>query len=203
MRSDVGSGESNEASLYINGNKLEESYHFTSSSSGVVRSTSGRVVTLEASAGDKIEIRTIYCNEWWILANPFLWWLHYKNVKIEFLYLDKSFWSPNVVNSYGVTVLSRYGDWAVLHYWRHPALALGHQHYSSVTITGITNPAPVTPAPLIGYSATVSASHWLISFLPWMKRIKHGAVTSHKYLLWNKWSQAKGSLTRIPTGDHH
>ena len=43
--------------LYINGDQLDETRHVTYSESGIMISTSGRVVTLEASAGDKIEIR--------------------------------------------------------------------------------------------------------------------------------------------------
>ena len=54
----MGSGEDNRAYLFINGQVLWETEHNTYSESGGVRSTGGRVVTLEASAGDKIEIRT-------------------------------------------------------------------------------------------------------------------------------------------------
>ena len=48
----------NAAYLYINGKQQLGTEHTTYSASGVVYSTGGRVVTLEASAGDKIEIRT-------------------------------------------------------------------------------------------------------------------------------------------------
>ena len=72
--SGVDSGESNWAVLYINGQLLPETRHNTYSGSGEVVSTGGRVVTLEASAGDRIEIRTdimdggyfdiLYCAEY-------------------------------------------------------------------------------------------------------------------------------------------
>ena len=57
MQSTVYSGNNNICYLYLNGEKLDETRHNTYSQSGRVHSTSGRVVTLEASAGDKIEIR--------------------------------------------------------------------------------------------------------------------------------------------------
>ena len=50
-------GDTNNAYLFINGDQLIETIHGTYSESGVVYSTGGRVVTLEASAGDKIDIR--------------------------------------------------------------------------------------------------------------------------------------------------
>ena len=53
------SGDGNDCYLYLNGDQLDETRHGTYSESGEVRSTGGRVVTLEASAGDKIEIRAI------------------------------------------------------------------------------------------------------------------------------------------------
>jgi len=56
MWSLVGSGDFNYCYLFINGEALID--HNTYSQSGAVSSTSGRVVTLEASAGDNIEIRT-------------------------------------------------------------------------------------------------------------------------------------------------
>ena len=62
LDSRVFSDEGNINYLYINGNQLPETLHDTSSASGVVRSTGGRVVTLEASAGDKIEIRVTDMN---------------------------------------------------------------------------------------------------------------------------------------------
>ena len=64
----------NAAYLYINGKQQLGTEHTTYSASGVVYSTGGRVVTLEASAGDKIEIkatimegiyrRILYCAEY-------------------------------------------------------------------------------------------------------------------------------------------
>ena len=70
-------GEADEANycfLYINGEALDESDHYTHSNSSVVRSTSGRVVTREASARDNIEVRAtrvdgyyfqiLYCAEY-------------------------------------------------------------------------------------------------------------------------------------------
>ena len=51
------SGNYNYCDLYKNGNRLDETIHETYSGYGRVQSTSGRVVTLEASAGDRIEIR--------------------------------------------------------------------------------------------------------------------------------------------------
>merc|ERR1712110_721260 len=74
MYSTVDSGDLNFCYLYRNGERLDETSHTTNSESGTVRSTGGRVVTLEASAGDKIEIRTetmrgsyydiLYCAEY-------------------------------------------------------------------------------------------------------------------------------------------
>ena len=58
LRSSVDSGDGNFAYLYINGNQLSETLHETYSESGGVSSTGGREVTLEASAGDKIEVKT-------------------------------------------------------------------------------------------------------------------------------------------------
>ena len=60
MFSRVYSGDSNQSYLYINGNRLDVSLHKTTSDDGEgrqVETTSGRMVTLEASAGDKIEVR--------------------------------------------------------------------------------------------------------------------------------------------------
>ena len=56
--SNVDSWEYNFAYLFHNGNKLYNSQLGTSSGSGEMYFTGGRVVTLEASAGDTIEIRT-------------------------------------------------------------------------------------------------------------------------------------------------
>ena len=59
MESKLDSGEENLCHLYINGDKLWATQHSTyNSMTGTVESTSGRVWTLEASAGDKIEIGT-------------------------------------------------------------------------------------------------------------------------------------------------
>ena len=57
MWSWVDSGDENYCWLYLNGQRLTETRHKTYTSSGEVQSTGGRVVTVEASAGDKIEIR--------------------------------------------------------------------------------------------------------------------------------------------------
>ena len=43
--------------LYLNGVQLDETRHYTFSERSDVTSTGGRMVTLEANAGDKIEIR--------------------------------------------------------------------------------------------------------------------------------------------------
>ena len=74
LMSRMHSGDYNNAYLFINGDQLTETQHYTYSGSGVVDSTGGRVVTLEASAGDKIEIRApqmdgiyryvLYCAEY-------------------------------------------------------------------------------------------------------------------------------------------
>ena len=53
----VDSGDNNWAYLHLNGDPLRETRHYTYSQTGAVTSTGGRVVTLEASAGDQIEIR--------------------------------------------------------------------------------------------------------------------------------------------------
>ena len=58
MESRVESENYNISHLYLNGYKLEGTMHKTYSKSGEVKSTSGRVVTIEASAGDTIELRT-------------------------------------------------------------------------------------------------------------------------------------------------
>ena len=60
--------------LYINGEKLDETQHEQRSGSGWDSTTGGRVVTVEASASDKIEIRAdrmdgyyyqiLYCAEY-------------------------------------------------------------------------------------------------------------------------------------------
>ena len=74
LESWVDGGEINYSYLYINGNKLDETQHETRSGSGWDSTTGGRVVTLEASAGDKIELRAtsmssryyenLYCAEY-------------------------------------------------------------------------------------------------------------------------------------------
>ena len=53
----VESSEWNWVSLYLNVGRIKGTKHETSSPSGLVRSTSGRVVTVEASAGDSIELK--------------------------------------------------------------------------------------------------------------------------------------------------
>ena len=58
MESGVYRGDQNWAYLFINGDQLMETIHKTYSESGQVNYTSGLVWTLEANAGDKIEIRT-------------------------------------------------------------------------------------------------------------------------------------------------
>ena len=60
MRSAVESGEYNLCYLFINGNLLLFTEHYTYSENGNMGSTGGRVVTLEASAGDEIEVRTTH-----------------------------------------------------------------------------------------------------------------------------------------------
>ena len=65
MYSRVDTGEINYAYLFMNGEELTETQHETYSESGEVGSTSGRVVTLEASAGDEIEIRTTRMDEYY------------------------------------------------------------------------------------------------------------------------------------------
>ena len=57
MESDVDTYQINEAYLYLNDEQLVESYHTTYSSSGYESITSGRVVILEAMAGDNITLR--------------------------------------------------------------------------------------------------------------------------------------------------
>ena len=57
MWSAVSDAETNSAFLYLNGSRLDETYHSTFSGNEWVRSTSGRVLTLEASTGDQIEFR--------------------------------------------------------------------------------------------------------------------------------------------------
>ena len=50
--------EVNVAWLYKNGYSLQGTEHYSASSDGWVTSTGGRVVTLEANAGDTITLRT-------------------------------------------------------------------------------------------------------------------------------------------------
>ena len=74
LESWVDGGEINYSYLYINGNKLDETQHETRSGSGWDSTTGGRVVTMEASVGDKIEIKAdrmdgyyyqiLYCAEY-------------------------------------------------------------------------------------------------------------------------------------------
>ena len=59
IQSNVGRGEGNYSWLSLNGNQLQESQYVTFiESDGLARSTGGRVLTLEASAGDTIEMKT-------------------------------------------------------------------------------------------------------------------------------------------------
>ena len=75
-----------------------------------------------------------------------------------------------------------------------------------------------TPASQLQASLTplpwhrASASDWsldpinrlsLVAMVSEMNFTQHRAITSHKYLLWNKWSQAKGSLTSMLTCDQN
>ena len=57
LYSRVDSKEFNRAFLYLNDEKLQETDIWTYSESGVVQTNAGRVLTLEASAGDKIDLR--------------------------------------------------------------------------------------------------------------------------------------------------
>ena len=58
MLSYVNSTETNIGHLYHNDVVLEESRHKTHSSSGLVACTGGRELTLKASAGDSISLKT-------------------------------------------------------------------------------------------------------------------------------------------------
>ena len=58
MYSQVYTEEWNAAWLYHNGHVVQESVHYTSSGYYRVRSTSGRQLIMEASAGDSISLRT-------------------------------------------------------------------------------------------------------------------------------------------------
>ena len=53
----VYSGQSETAHLFLNGERLTRTEHTTYSAGGEVKSTGGRVETLEAHAGDTVEIR--------------------------------------------------------------------------------------------------------------------------------------------------
>ena len=74
MRSRVNSGTGNFCYLYLNGVRQSETIHYSYSESGQMYSTGGRIMTLEASAGDEIEIRAtgmiggyydiLYCAEY-------------------------------------------------------------------------------------------------------------------------------------------
>lgn len=58
MQSLVASGEKNFARLFLNGGMLgPETQHQTYSESGTVVSTSGRLVTMEATSGDTIYLK--------------------------------------------------------------------------------------------------------------------------------------------------
>ena len=61
MESEVERGY-NYAYIWVNGQQLWETEHRTYSSSGVVRSIGGRVVNLEASAGNDIALRAAKTN---------------------------------------------------------------------------------------------------------------------------------------------
>ena len=61
MESEVDRGY-NYAYLWLNGHQMSETEHRTYSSSGTVRSIGGRLVTLEASAGNYIELRAAKTN---------------------------------------------------------------------------------------------------------------------------------------------
>ena len=58
MKSKTNGGGWNIVFLFFNGKKLMETEHSTYSDGGRTDSTGGRVVTLEASAGDTIYLRT-------------------------------------------------------------------------------------------------------------------------------------------------
>ena len=58
MKSKTNGGEWNIVFLFFNGTKMMETEHSTYSDGGRTDSTGGRVVTLEASAGDTIYLRT-------------------------------------------------------------------------------------------------------------------------------------------------
>ena len=58
MYSRVYSEEWNHAYIFHNGAAMRETVHYTSSGYYFVRSTSGRQVIMEASAGDSITLRT-------------------------------------------------------------------------------------------------------------------------------------------------
>ena len=60
MRSRVNSGTGNFCYLYLNGVRQSETIHYSYSESGQMYSTGGRIMTLEASAGDEIEIRATH-----------------------------------------------------------------------------------------------------------------------------------------------
>ena len=60
MRSVVYDGDYNNAYLFINDKQLDETWHHThhtSTESGEVTSTGGRLITLVANAGDRIYVR--------------------------------------------------------------------------------------------------------------------------------------------------
>jgi len=69
MESAVESEDRNIAYLFLNGHMLDETRHYTISTSGRVSSTSGLVVTLEASAGDTISLRTTVLDGWYNYIN--------------------------------------------------------------------------------------------------------------------------------------
>ena len=71
-------GEGNTAYLYINGSTLHQTYHDTWSGSGETQSTGGRVVIVEASAGDKIDLRVG-------MEGPFTGYYGFINLCAEFI----------------------------------------------------------------------------------------------------------------------
>ena len=66
LTSNVHSGQQNYAFLYFNGDQLDETEHHIGTEVGDVDSTGGRVIILEASAGDSINLRaTLVQRELW------------------------------------------------------------------------------------------------------------------------------------------
>ena len=57
LMSEVSEGEENGVWLHLNDRQLDQTEHYTYTSSGTVSSTSGLEWTMEASAGDTITLR--------------------------------------------------------------------------------------------------------------------------------------------------